>query len=549
MSQLLRCSGMSLWMIMAASLLVEQSTVRAADPLRPVAVLSIASVDRLMGDFTYLTSRGGRAGVSGYIQLLGASLLQNLDRTRPLGMLITIEDDVPKGVGFLPVLNLDKVLAVVRDKFNAPIDELGDGITKVQLGKGAYLKQQGAYLFFSDQPQHLDQLPADPVAVLDGLHTQYDVAVRFYVQHVPSNLRDLAVLALHHEVDVAVQNSEQDDPEIDGPFLELLAREAKASLNVLINQSEQLTVGWGVDSQGGRMHLDLQATAVAGSALAQQWSRLSDGRSLLSGCIVENAAVTFQGVTQRSAGSGGGTQAVVEYLRQKALKGIGQDPQAPEALRSIVNNVLDVVARTIEKGRSEISGSVVLAPKSFQFVAGVCVADGRALAVSFQELYALARQQPDMPEVKFFADTHHEVDLHTLTIPIAERDVDAHRMLGEKLDVVVGTGPQSLYFAFGPQCDTLLKTAIDRSVEAGAQPVPPVQVRSAARPLMMFLASLDPTRDKPARMAEAIHSARGGDEVSLTVTPCPNGFDCRLLVEEGILEMLGKTDRTSEDGF
>ena len=88
-----------------------------------------------------------------------------------------------------------------------------------------------------------------------------------------------------------------------------------------------------------------------------------------------------------------------------------------------------------------------------------------------------------------------------------------------------------------------------RLMHIGAQPVPPVQVRSAARPLMAFLASLDPTRDKPARMAEAIHSARGGDEVSLTVTPCPNGFDCRLLVEEGILEMLGKTDRTSEDGF
>ena len=68
-------------------------------------------------------------------------------------------------------------------------------------------------------------------------------------------------------------------------------------------------------------------------------------------------------------------------------------------------------------------------------------------------------------------------------------------------------------------------------------------------PLAAFLASLDPTQDKPARMAEAIHSARGGDEVSLTLTPCPNGFDCRLLVEEGILEMLAKTARTSEDGF
>ena len=69
MSQLLRCSGLPLWMILAASLLVGRPTARAADPPRPVAVLSIASADRLMGDFTYLTSRGGRADVSGFIQL------------------------------------------------------------------------------------------------------------------------------------------------------------------------------------------------------------------------------------------------------------------------------------------------------------------------------------------------------------------------------------------------------------------------------------------------------------------------------------------------
>ncbi len=67
-----------------------------------------------------------------------------------------------------------------------------------------------------------------------------------------------------------------DDPEIDGPFIESLRQELKESVNVLINQSDQITIGWAVDSQGGRMYVDLHATAVRGSALAQQWAGFAE---------------------------------------------------------------------------------------------------------------------------------------------------------------------------------------------------------------------------------------------------------------------------------
>ena len=202
MSRLMRCSDLSQWIIPAAALLLPLAAAQAADPPKPVAVLSIASIDRLMGDFAYLTKLGGRADVSGFIEMAGASLVQDLDRTKPLGVLITIENDEPKGVGFLPVHDLDKVLTVVRDKFNANIDDLGDGIKKVALSKSAYLKQQGDYLFFSDQPKHLANLPTDPIAMLGGLDKQYSVGLRFYVQNVPQNLRDLALFQLHNQIDV-----------------------------------------------------------------------------------------------------------------------------------------------------------------------------------------------------------------------------------------------------------------------------------------------------------------------------------------------------------
>ena len=104
MSRLMRCPGVSQWMVSAVALFLPLAAVRRPRiRRRPVAVLSIASIDHLMGDFTYLTKLSGRSDVDGFIQMAGARFVQDLDRTKPLGVLITIENDEPKGVGFLPV--------------------------------------------------------------------------------------------------------------------------------------------------------------------------------------------------------------------------------------------------------------------------------------------------------------------------------------------------------------------------------------------------------------------------------------------------------------
>ncbi len=97
---------------------------------------------------------------------------------------------------------------------------------------------------------------------------------------------------------------------------------------------------------------------------------LPSSRSVFTGFVVDDAAATFQGVARVSPDSAGNIRAAVEYLRKKALKGIDRDPNAPAALKDIVNGVLDVVDQTVQEGKSEIGASVVLAPNSFQFVAG-----------------------------------------------------------------------------------------------------------------------------------------------------------------------------------
>ena len=421
MTKLTRGLSLLLWIPTALLASLTPWPAGAADHSKPVAVLSIASVDHLMSDFAYLTEVLGRSDVGGFVQMAGMSFVQDLDRTKPLGVLITIEDDEPKGVGFLAVPDLKKALQVVREKFNADVDDLGDGIQKLNLGQGAYLKQQGEWVYFSDHPRHLENLPPDPAAMLGGLDKQYSVAVRLFVQNIPQNLRDLGLFQLHAKIDSDARSAKLDDPEIDGPFLELLQNGLKTSANALVNESDQITLGWALDSQRGQTFLDVQATAVPGSALANQLSLLSNHRSILSGFVIGDAATTLQGGACVSPQSAEYVQAVLDYLRKKSLRGIDRDPNAPEAIKDIVTGVLDVIERTVKEGRTEIGASVVLAPNSFQFVAAARVADGRALADAFQKLFELARQQPDVPDVKFYADKHrrhrlphaHRSDLRT----------------------------------------------------------------------------------------------------------------------------------------
>ena len=217
-----------------------------------------------------------------------------------------MEQGQPKGVGFLPVPDGGKLLAMVREKFGAEVDDLGDGIKKLQLGKGAYIKQQGEWLFFTDHPRHLAQLPEDPVSMLGGLDKQYGIAVRFFVGNIPQSVKDVADFSLQTKIDMDLKASPLSDSEIDAAFLDSLRVNLKKWASTLINDSDQITIGWAVDRQGRRTYIDLNAQAKDGSSLSHQFDSLANSRSTFTGFFVADAAAAFQG-SLRSHPTGAGT--------------------------------------------------------------------------------------------------------------------------------------------------------------------------------------------------------------------------------------------------
>jgi hypothetical protein len=527
--------------------LLPLTNVLAQDSARdkPIAVVSIASYDRLMADLTYLTTTSGRPEVGGLAQFLTEPFTRHMNTEQPAGILFTVADGEAKGVGFLPIPNLEELLDVVTERFGADVEELDDGIKRVRLDQNVYVKQQGPWVFFTDAIGNLQKLPSDPASHLDGLEKKYDAALRLKVQNIPQEIRDAALKQVKAGLEMQLDPALGGERELNQDLARQLQKNWLESVTMLIHETDELTVGWAVDSAGQRTFVDVTMTAVDGSKFARQMKILAEAKSSFTGFLLPQSAASFQASSKISSRDVEQTLALMKFLRQEALKGIDKDPNAPSQLKDIVNEVLDVVDQTIENGQMDLGATVVLGPRSWKFVGGGYVADGQALAQAFQRVIDLARNEPDVPEVQFNADEHRGVSFHKLTVPIPDDDRDTRKVLGEKLDVVIGTGQNCLYVALGTDSDQLLKTVLDGSAERPAQSVPPAQLRVAVKPLIRFLASVDDDENLE-RLAETLDEVTGGDELRVSVTAITNGIQYRLEVQEGVLQVLGKAAATQQ---
>ena len=119
------------------------------------------------------------------------------------------------------------------------------------------------------------------------------------------------------------------------------------------------------------------------------------------------------------------------------------------------------------------------------------------------------------------------------------------KVLGENLDIVIGIGPKAGYLAFGEDGLDQLKSVIDASGKSDAD-IPPVQVNVSLGRIFKFAAAKG---DEPqvAALAEALAESEGEDHVTLTVTQITNGQRVRLVLEEGVLKLVGQAGKMSQE--
>ena len=123
-------------------------------------------------------------------------------------------------------------------------------------------------------------------------------------------------------------------------------------------------------------------------------------------------------------------------------------------------------------GEMDGGAAVHLTPDSLTVVGGALIKEPAKIESGLKKLAEIAAKEPDFAGVQWNAATHDGINFHTLTVPVPEDDPEARQMLGEKVDVAVGIGPDAVYVAIGKDNLDAVNQAIDASKAEPGKEVP-----------------------------------------------------------------------------
>ena len=521
-----------------------------AESGKPIVVASLAGTDKILSDVLYLTESAGVGDFGRFAALMASPYTAPLDKSRPTGVYATLVDESDVRVlVFVPVKDLKMLLLTLEEQIGKP-EDLGDGVLRVagDRPQPMYIKEVDGWAFVANRLDSLNDLPKDPLATLDGLDKQYTLAVRVNVCNIPAHLREMAIDELRRGFQDRV-DQELDDKQAD--VMRKLGAPALKSVIQFVEETDHLTLGWQVDKTGKKTFLDVNFTAREGTDLAQQMASIQNAASAFAGFLLPDAAMTLHAHGQSSEADIDQVTAMLAQLRGQAMQGIDRDDKLAndderQTAKQIVNDLLDLADATIKAGKMDLGATLVLQPGSLGFAAGGFIADGDKLAGTVKKLAGLAAQKdPNFPGIQFDAETYQGVTFHTAKIPLKDANAQVREILGDPMDVVIGTGKESVYLAFGKDPSRLLKNILDASLANSSKELPPSQLRLSLSPILTFVAATDANPQLQAGL-QAIRQGVGGDAVSVTGLPIPHGFTVRLELEEGVIQAIGAAAKSAQ---
>lgn len=543
--------GRCLPAVLAATLVVlplsRAPAQEAVDQIKPVAVFSIAGSDELLGDIGYITEAAGAGDFGRLAALMSQPYTAALDKKKPIGVYVVMAgENEPAGVGFIPVKDLEILLAAFREQVGEP-EDAGDGVLEIGTDKpqSMFVKEQKGWAFVSNQKEMLENLPKNPAKLLGGLDERYTLAASVNVNNVPDGLRQLAIQQLRRGFSESIDNVQDDKAAEIG---RKLGESWLDAIVTLVEDTEAVTLGFEIDAKSQAIHIDLGITAVEGTKLAKDMATVKEGKSAFAGFLLPEAAATFH-ITGSSADTDVEQMLLLlDVLREEAMKGIEKDNDLAndderDTAKAIVGQFLSIAEQTVKARTVNAGGVLVLKPNSLAAALGGFVADGKALEKAIGELWEFAKKKdPNTPDLKFDTQTHQGIKLHTTNVPLKDQKAEAREVLGDPLEVVIGVGEESVYLAFGKDSTDLLKSILDKSIEDAQKTFTPLEVNVALTPIMEFASSIE--ENPGVEMAlETLKEAGGKDNITLTVMPTTRGVTLRFAVEEGVISAAGQAGK------
>jgi hypothetical protein len=533
-------------------------------PFRPVAVFSLASYDKTLDNLAMLGRAVGKPEMTKdlvtVLKLLAIQQgLVGPAKDRPWGVTIQSDNDGKfTGCAFVPSTDLSK-LASIMEPFVGKAESIGGNIYKIRGDSTpVYITQRDDWAFFAYHPEDLDSLPTDPMAALDGLNMEYDLAARFYAGNVPAKYRERLATWIQRYADPFPKQGVY-EPDRLYQLRKQMTSETVRPILAAVNDADTLTIGWRLDVENKKSCLEWTATAKDGSETAKGLAKLLDVKSEFKGFRLPDATLTANWAVQLPAFKSTAPDAFIETFRVLAIEDIDEHEKSlGKAMfaKQMAADVADLVLANIHKGRADGGLALVLKPDAVTLAAGGYVADTAKLTESLKRIAAAAKlQDPKAAEwIKIDAGEAHSVHFHTVSIPLPPETKERTRLVGlfgEKLELAVGIGSQSAYIAMGREPLATLKRIVELSASATPKDQAIAEVSLSLGSSARFVAASgknERIRSLAGILAAVFEPAADRDHVKVSVRPVPRGVQGRLEIEEGPLKFVGRLgDVLSED--
>lgn len=535
----------------ALALCLSPLTAAWAQTLKPVAVVSIASIKETLNDIGYVTRVAGMADQGDTARFFASALVAGIDRERPIGLYFVPKSGEFHAVAFIPMEEngLATILKLHRDQLGEPKDA-GDGVQQLGRGRTVFVKEQGNWAFIAEQKQYLADLPQDPATLLGDLPKNYNLAGKVFVQNIPAELRRTGIDEIKLGIERFLDSPAARQNNIDRDQARELSKLYVGNLEKIATEADEIMIGLGIDEPAKHTVLDVSVSAKDGTSLARSMAMQADAKTNFAGFALPEAAVTMSLASKVSPEDIAQVNSALQTYRVQIAKQIDDSPDIPadkrEAIKGLLAPLFEVIGKTIATGRMDGGMTVLLLPKSLSFAGGGVVADGPAVEKLVVQLADLTKDLPNAPKLQLNAGTLGEMKLHRLTAPIPNHNPEARDLFGENLEIIVAVGPKSVIVSGGKNAEALLKNVVQKSSEQREKSITPFQLSVALLPILKFSKSID---ENPIvnRMISSLEQG-GNDRINITSQAGPRSSTMRIEIQEGLIRAGGEAAKSAGVG-
>ncbi|GAB5402639.1 MAG: hypothetical protein Aurels2KO_08700 [Aureliella sp.] len=506
----------------------------------PVAIVSISNLDRLKKDVSYMLEATNFQSVAPMVDFFGGYYTKGIDGSRPIGVSVTLNGQQPSALIFVPVTDAEALFGVLEEA-SVQVDELETGLWElITPGPALFAKKSGDWLFMAQTEEELaGDLPQAPHEQLGTLPNKYDLAIRLNVQALPEEMKNMAKENLRAGFESNMQ-AQTDQTEEERELAEQVGRAQLEQIERLMTETDKVFIGWSIESAKKVTYIDVGATVVPGTMLAENAALAMKATTDYSAFILPSASAKFR-FTQQIPESERETttQNMDNSLRQAGVM-IDKSNDIPDGVKPAIKGVVDslgaLLKDTINEGKLDGAGSASVAGGKLRLLIGGRISDGNALAAEVQKRAKEIEGMANAPKFEFGYAEHGGVTLHRVTATVA--DPKAQQVVGGEAVLTVGTADKGFIIALDSEGDALVKQAIDKMQSNLDKSAQPFESAIKVGDILSFIQSISPNSMLD-NAVQQIESYAENDLVQVNGRAIENGGIYRLSIDEGVLKAVG----------